>query len=184
MQTKTPTSHAENGRRQARTHLFVAATLATARGNVAVRVRNLSSSGALIEFTGLGPTKGERIVLRRGSLEAEGNAAWSDEKKAGLAFDAKVDVSEWMGRTGGNQQSKIDEAVAKYRSDPAGPAVIDILAITPDPLAVQLRAVRNQLERLADRLSQDVDVVMKHPEVQVLDIALQTLDRIIADTKR
>ena len=55
-----------------RSNVFLTATLVMASGSVAVRVRNISARGALIDGAAL-PPEGTAIELRRGSLAAAGD---------------------------------------------------------------------------------------------------------------
>ena len=169
-----------DGRRQTRTHLFVAASLLCERTTFPVRLRNMSNTGALIECTVEGPSAGQRVLLRRGTLEVAGTVAWSEGKRAGLAFDTIVEVGQWMARVGSAGQSRIDEIVADIRSGPTPSAE----TASPRPqsdLVGQLKDVRDQISRLADSLLEDEDVAMRHPEIQIFDITLQKLDRLIKE---
>lgn len=53
---------------------------------MAVKLRNLSSQGALIEGEDL-PIEGSEIVFRRNELKVKGRIAWVHELQAGIAFN-------------------------------------------------------------------------------------------------
>jgi hypothetical protein len=78
-----------------RKNLFVVAQLIWAKGNSAVRVRNISPSGALIEGDRLPPAH-TAVKLGRGELIAEGELVWQVAGKAGLAFVEPVQPGDWL----------------------------------------------------------------------------------------
>lgn len=175
-----PLPYRADGRRQPRTHLFVTASLVAGTTVIPVRIRNMSTTGALIEFSGAAAGVGERMVLRRGVLAVSGSIAWVESGRAGLAFDDTVDVAEWMARIGSVGQSKIDAMIADIRS---GPVRSSQVAATPGPddLVRQLVEIKGQLSRLADSLLEDDELILHHPEIQIFDITLQKIDRLIRD---
>lgn len=140
----------------------------------------MSKTGALIECTVEGPGAGQRVLLRRGTLEVAGTVAWNEGKRAGLAFDTTVEVGQWMARVGSAGQARIDAIVADIRSDPT-PCVETALPDAQSDLVGQLKGLRDEISRLADSLLEDDDVAMRHPEIQVFDITLQKLDRLIKE---
>lgn len=75
--------------------MFLVATLYFGGAGSPVRVRNMSTTGALVEGAAL-PAAGTAIILRRGALEAPATTAWSEAGKAGLAFAGPLEVSEWL----------------------------------------------------------------------------------------
>jgi hypothetical protein len=58
-----------------------------------VKLRNLSSQGALIEGKDL-PIEGSEIVFRRNDLKAKGRIAWIHEDQAGIAFNVLLAQEE------------------------------------------------------------------------------------------
>jgi hypothetical protein len=88
-QVMNESSVAQN-RRSRRANVLLAATIEAARGELSVRLRNLSSDGALIEADEL-PEKGEQVLFRRNEISAKGRVAWVLDRHAGLAFDKKLD---------------------------------------------------------------------------------------------
>ena len=105
-----------------RSNVFLTATLVMARGSVAVRVRNISARGALLDGSQL-PPEGAAVDLRRGSLVAHGQIAWRTNDECGVRFDADVDVASWTKRVGHTGQQAVDEIVALVRRPAASAAV-------------------------------------------------------------
>jgi len=169
-------------RRDERTHLFLVATLATADASMAVRVRNLSATGALVEAPGL-PPAGSQVVLRRGALEARGKVAWAGAGRAGLSLAAPVAVSAWLPTRESARQSVVDQVAFGLKRARPPVAVVgataDANAMSPDAAIADLVRLRAELERLGDLLAQDAAVVESHPEIQLFDIAVQRLARIV-----
>lgn len=170
-----------NARKTARTHLFVGATLYHGRRSAPVRVRNMSPSGALIEFEDL-PDIGALVILRRGSLEALGAIAWKTGNKAGVAFSAAIDVLDWMPHRLATHQVAVDAIITDHRSarqlgpPPSTPCPIDSTSIE-----AVLTQVREDLCQLGSCLTEDAALVAAHPEIQALDIAVQCIDRVLRE---
>jgi hypothetical protein len=179
--TASATIPVDEARRQLRTHLFVAAMLWSDSGGAPVNVRNMSPTGALIESSTL-PEPGAAVVLRRGSLEIAGRIAWKAGNKAGIAFGSTIYVADWMSRKpGGGAQERVDGIVSAFKTGvpiPAPAAGSSIIA-GGDSLTAELMALRTELAELGNSLIGDVVLVATHPEIQVLDIAVQRIDRMI-----
>ena len=79
-------SSANQNRRQRRSQVLLAASLELSGGSVAVRMRNLSAEGALVEGDGL-PVEGSSVVFRRQDLCVAAKVVWVREQRAGLSFD-------------------------------------------------------------------------------------------------
>jgi hypothetical protein len=149
--------------------LFVAATLYSDAGSAPVRIRNMSQSGALIEASVV-PDPGTAVILRRGSLQTAGHIAWKVEGKAGLAFSTRVNVGDWLSRQVRGHQDQVDEIVSSLKSG-------------RQPGSAELQALRADLVRLGNGLAGDAILVATHLEVQMIDIALQKVDRIIGQLR-
>jgi hypothetical protein len=171
----------DDGRRQERTHLFVAAQLCFASGTCPVHIRNMSPSGALIEGASL-PDQHEPATLRRGPLEAKVRVVWKAGRKAGVSFLSAVHVADWMSRTMPSHQAKVDDLVRGIRAGQVGnaEAVQGMAGKEGPPIEGDLRELRRELGVLEHALAGDEAVIMAHPEIQMLDIALQRIDRMIA----
>ena len=77
-------------RRSPRSNLLMAASLEYAGAMIAVRLRNLSADGALVEGDhGLSP--GAEIVFHKNDLAVAGRVAWVAERRAGIAFAASLE---------------------------------------------------------------------------------------------
>ena len=77
-------------RRGRRSHVLMAASIEADGVAVAVKLRNLSSEGALIEGDQL-PAVGSVVTFRKKELNLAGHVAWATAGRAGIAFDAKLD---------------------------------------------------------------------------------------------
>jgi len=173
----------DEGRRDPRSHLFVAATLYSDAGSAAVRIRNMSQSGALIE-TPVIPDPGTAVVLKRGSLQAPGRIAWRVEGKAGIAFSGRVNVGDWLSRQVRGHQEQVDEIISGLRSGKQARSAAGGADMASDPsIDAELQALRADLVRLGDGLASDAILVATHPEVQLIDIALQRVDRLIGQLR-
>ena len=172
----------DEGRRQERTHLFVAAQLCSASGASPIHIRNMSPSGALIEGAVL-PDQHEAATLRRGPLEAKVRIVWKAGRKAGVSFLSAVHVASWMSKTTPSHQAKVDDLVRTIRSGQGGGVgglVNGLAGQDGPPIEAELRDLRRELAGLEQALAGNEAVIMAHPEIQTLDIALQRIDRMIA----
>ena len=77
-------------RRSRRSNVLMAATLETATGSATVTLRNLSADGALVEGDRI-PAEGSLLVFRKKDLAVGGKVAWISERRAGIAFDSKLE---------------------------------------------------------------------------------------------
>lgn len=177
-------------RSAARTHLFLSATLRFGTVSAAIRLRDLSASGARIEGPRL-PAVGVVAQISRGALSASGTTIWSDGKGCGVRFDAPLRLDEWMPALASRDQLAVDAMVDQVKSGDA-----DIVPFQParqpsspaapgNPLtrqlAEELAYVGRLLESLGDDLCNEPLVVMRHSEkLQNFDIAAQILGHVAA----
>ncbi len=77
-------------RRSPRSKLLMAAVLEHRGGSMKVKLRDLSTDGALIEGDDC-PLAGSRVVFRKNELALPGRIVWSQDGRAGIAFDAGLD---------------------------------------------------------------------------------------------
>ena len=170
----------DEGRRQPRTHLFVAATLYGGGGASPVRIRNMSASGVLVEGAGL-PQRLAAVTLKRGSLQITGEVAWKADQKAGIAFSTTVDVGAWMSRQPSSDQARIDAIVSDFKTGSGAHSGGQAAEPLPgcNSLETELLQLRADIARLGNSLVNDPALVAAHPEVQMLDISLQRVDRMI-----
>jgi len=109
-----------NQRSQARSNVFLTAVLDSGMISSAIRIRNLSANGALIEASALPPV-GTAVRVIRGELSARGTLAWADAGHAGISFSTRIDVTEWVKRMGHAGQQRVDGVVAALRSSEPAP---------------------------------------------------------------
>lgn len=164
--------------------MFVAATLYSDKGSCPVHIRNMSLQGALIEGAAL-PALDAPVTLRRGGLAASARIVWLAGRKAGVAFCATVYIADWMSRNGDSHQARVDDVVRDIRSDRGRP---DPAPGSSSPTSVnallnaELTALRAELIAMENELTGDVVVVATHPEIQLLDVALQRVERMLKST--
>ena len=72
-------------RRLRRSNVLMAATLELSGEAIAVKLRNLSAEGALVQGDRL-PVEGSQLQFRKGDLCVPGRVAWSNGSQAGIAF--------------------------------------------------------------------------------------------------
>ena len=91
MDESSPTQN----RRSRRSHVLMAASIESAGIAVPVKLRNLSTEGALVEGDRL-PDVGSEILFRKNELNLPGHVAWITGRRAGIAFDALLDPDSVM----------------------------------------------------------------------------------------
>jgi hypothetical protein len=162
-----------------RTNLFLAAVLRGPKYSAPVKLRNMSSTGALVEAAAIPPVKSE-VRLVRGSLMVPASVVWSTEGRCGLRFSSLVSVQEWMAPPANREQERVDEAVRLIKSGaipfpPApGPEIANQAQFGSD-----LRSIARLLELLAEHLVSNEETVLAHgDELQNLDVAVQTLNAV------
>ncbi len=80
-------------RRKPRLRVLISETLETAAGEVAVRLRNLSPTGAQVEMDHHADV-GALVTLRRGRTVAPGAVVWARPGEIGLEFIRPIEQSE------------------------------------------------------------------------------------------
>jgi hypothetical protein len=80
-------------RKSRRSQVLLSATLEHGGASQAVKLRNLSEEGALVESDRL-PIEGTTVHFIRKDLNAAGRVVWVNGRYAGIAFSAKLDPSE------------------------------------------------------------------------------------------
>lgn len=172
-----------------RTRLFLSATLCAVGFKAAIRVRDLSASGARIEGVRL-PATGVAAQLNRGMLTASGSIVWRDSKGCGIRFDEPLDLDQWMPGLAVRDQVEVDDMVAAVRSgdadvlpfpSPAASRPIALESLLPQRLAEELAFVARLLDSLGEDLCGEPLLVMRHAEkLQNLDISAQILGHVAA----
>ena len=88
----TGTTH---NRRSQRSHVLMSASIEAAGIVEPVKLRNLSSEGALVEGKRL-PSVGSEVLFRKNELHLTGQVAWISDNRAGIAFDSMLDPESVM----------------------------------------------------------------------------------------
>lgn len=78
-------SSLSQNRRSRRSNVLLSASIELSGLSLPVKLRNLSSEGALIEGERL-PVEGSEVIFRKAELAVAGRIAWVEGKRAGLAF--------------------------------------------------------------------------------------------------
>ena len=167
---------------ESRSNIFVMAALYSAGRSVTpVRVRNISTTGALIEAAVL-PPRGTKVRLGRASLSATGELVWVENAKAGMRFDEPVTVTDWLpqGRRGFGQQF-VDELFHQKRLGAAKGAFSGGSDGTAS-LADEILELRTCLERAAEELALDSVISSRHlTALQAIDSVGQALAKVAAE---
>ena len=162
--------------------MFLVATLYFGGASSPVRVRNMSTTGALIEGASL-PKTGTEVILRRGALEAPATTAWSKAGRAGLTFAGPVDASYWLAAKEGQRATQVEQIASgpKLAALAVAPVVVPAVERASSMMAVvaELAGLQAQLGQLGDQLAGDAFVLVHHPEVQLLDAVGQRIGKII-----
>lgn len=79
--------------RSRRANVLLAATIEVSGASIAVKLRNLSEQGALIQGERL-PVEGSEVLFRRNDLGVAGRVAWVDGQYAGVAFAVPLQPQE------------------------------------------------------------------------------------------
>lgn len=72
-------------RQTRRSNVLLSASIELSGASLPVKLRNLSSEGALIEGDKL-PVEGAEVIFRKAELNLSGRIAWVAGKRAGLSF--------------------------------------------------------------------------------------------------
>ena len=72
-------------RKNRRSNVLMTASLELSGTSLAVKLRNLSANGALVEGDSL-PVEGASLLFRRGDLSMPGVVAWVNGRQAGINF--------------------------------------------------------------------------------------------------
>lgn len=174
---------ADDQRDEPRASLYLAASLYSDGQSVPVKIRNLSTMGALIELST--PMAGMGVVqLVRGSLIVFAVVIWAEGNRCGLKFSGAVDVQRWRLAPANGEQQRVDEIVHLVKSGAILPAAMPArLTETKEdrPLSADLRLAAELLSNLGERLGGDDAVILSHgTELQNLDIALQMIGAVEA----
>lgn len=167
---------ASDNRSEGRSNVFLAATLSAGARQIPVRIRNISTRGALIEGSGL-PSAGSQIGLMRGPLSIAGHLAWEGNRAAGLNFDSEIVVADWVRGSGHGGQQRVDQVVAALRASSKIPA-----APPEESQSASLAAISAALERICERLASHPGMSIELGEELVeIDTIAQILRKFAAE---
>lgn len=82
-------SSTSQNRRSRRANVLMTASLELSGASLPVKLRNLSSDGALVEGDNL-PVEGAEVMFRKAELSHAGRIAWVEGKRAGVAFSTPL----------------------------------------------------------------------------------------------
>lgn len=88
-------SSASQNRKSRRSNVLMSASLELSGTSVPVKLRNLSSEGALVEGDKL-PVEGASIQFRKGDLCTAGTVAWVKGRQAGINFGQNLDPEQLL----------------------------------------------------------------------------------------
>ena len=177
-----------DGRADPRMNLFLSATVEVDGRSLAVRIRNLSVRGAMIESPGL-PREGSEIVIERTGLKIGGTLRWASGPRAGVQFDRTIDLAAWSPSLALSvrNQADVDGAVAAVRAGvvPSAPAERSKRAPNHGQLrsriGEELSGIAHMLEIASDALADDPAMIARHMErLQEFDMASQMLIELAA----
>ena len=89
MDSSTPCQN----RRSRRSQVLLSASLEASGKTHAVKLRNLSEQGALVEGSNL-PAEGSDVVFHRNELSAAGRVVWVRDNFAGIAFGTCLETEQ------------------------------------------------------------------------------------------
>lgn len=172
-------------RGQPRSSMFLAAVLRAGAEQAAVKVRNMSPKGAMVESP-LRPPPGTEVHLIRGVLLAKATIIWSSNNRCGLRFSSEVSVKEWLAAPTKAEQQRVDEIVALVKAGAIHPAVADSCDIgastesrSEEQLVGDLGIVISLIQDLEEDLSSSTETLARHGlKLQNLDIAMQMIQAI------
>lgn len=169
---------ASERRSTTRASLYLAAALYSDGHSIPVKIRNISSTGALLESQSIFAA-GALVQLVRGSLIVHGLVAWAQDGRSGLKFSGSVDVQQWRATPMNAEQQRIDEVVRLVK---AGAVPLPVNAPPTgrpedtDELSTDLQRASDLIGKLGDRLAKDSTIVALYAtELQNLDIAMQMI---------
>jgi hypothetical protein len=136
----------DDGRTEDRANVFLGAVLHSGASSIAVRIRNISPNGALIDGPDLPPT-GRDVSLARGQLRANGLIAWRANDLAGIRFCDQIEIERWIHPGHGGQQ-RVDKIVAALKRSENVPE-----KLAKPQEEESLRTISTALDHICERLA-------------------------------
>lgn len=164
-------------RQAQRRNLFVAATLQYGGISQPVRIRNLSTTGALIEAASL-PMVGMSVLLQRGTQAVHATMRWCESDRGGLLFAEPIALPRWIPGAIDlpAEPTPVAEPVATV---PDAPGAIRPARAGSDlnrRIAEEVAFVSRRIDAIGERLAGEVLIVGRHAlSLQELDLSSQTL---------
>ena len=143
-----------DNRSEGRSNVFLTAALESAGGSTPVRIRNLSSVGALVDGAGFPPV-GTKVRLLRGHLKTDGEIVWQEKSNCGIRFDHAINVVDWVQRPGHSGQQRVDGIVAAIRNS------------DPVPRELQIREADESLAAISQALDQICERLARTPNMSI-----------------
>lgn len=113
---------AERDAREAERHsVLLSARLQCGADSVAVRLRNISRTGARVESAVLPPV-GSIVRFIRGDLAVSARVVWTGQASLGLEFREAIDQKEMLVGIGRSEGAAVRPLKALFPSPPASPA--------------------------------------------------------------
>jgi hypothetical protein len=172
-------ARAVDPRNDARSNVFLAAALSAGSASYAVRIRNISAMGALLDGASL-PAAGSVARLRRGRLGVECEIVWHRSDTCGVRFGSEVKVEDWVRRVEHGGQKRVDNVIAALRNPAAAARPVGLA-----PAGDTLDCICADLSSLCEQLATSEEVMSARPEEMIeLDTIVQRLAKIIALSPR
>jgi len=180
-----PLSEDANLRADPRKAMFVAAELHVGNASTPVKIRNMSTKGALVEAPTL-PPAGVAVRLVRGPLAARGSMSWSEGGRGGVALSDRVSVDDWIRGKLPLHQARVDAMIAEIRKSGMEPR--SLVGAEPKPtldasgnaIEDELRSLAGLISGLENALIDDPHVIERHGEaLQKIDQAQQRIGALL-----
>lgn len=164
-----------------RLNMFVNAVLCTSSGSAAVRIRNISATGAMINGK-IPADKDERVRLSRGSVAVNGRLVWKRDDKAGMEFFSTLTPDAWLPTEHAGQQY-VDKIVENIRTR-GGSKDLEAESLGKGPRMLRtFSGVCASVQQVAEALADDPYVLDRHSaSIQLLLLAIHDINELRSDS--
>jgi hypothetical protein len=100
---------------------LLAASVRNAFGDHPVKIRDVSSTGALVEAA-LVPPEGSRLLLNKGPVSVTGTVVWTGSGRYGLQFHETIDPAELLIAVAAGKASAASQPLKALFPAPPEPA--------------------------------------------------------------